>query len=103
MKLGDDRPSLGGRLSKIDQVKVLVGDHALVGQTLEIDQVGPVLFAVQNDRDVLHPISLTERERVEQLVECAESARKNDQRRSAQDEVKLAKCEITETENKAPE
>ena len=58
----------------------------------------PVLAAVEDDGNLLHPPRLAEAERVEQFVERAEAAGKDHECRRPQDEVKLAHGEVVELE-----
>ena len=43
METGNDLPRFLRRLGVVDQLQVLVGDHAFVGQELEVDHLLPVL------------------------------------------------------------
>ena len=65
---------------------------------MKVDDRVPVLAAVEDDGNLLHPPRLAQAERVEQLVERAEAAGKDDQRGRPQDEVKLPHREVVELE-----
>ena len=65
MELANDLPGLFRRFRVGDQVQILVGDHALVRQELEINDPFPVLAAKKQDRNLLHPVRLSQCQRVE--------------------------------------
>ena len=48
--------------------------NPFVGEELEVNHVLPELLAEQDDRDLLHPLSLSQCQGVEQFVECSKPA-----------------------------
>ena len=72
---------VGGRVGVMKQLEILFGNGAPLGHRLEIQHLIPVLAAVQHDADLLRQlVGLHQREDLEQLVERAEAARKDDER-----------------------
>src|SRR5580704_8157213 len=58
VKAKDCVPRFGRSLGEVDERKMLVLDHPLVGQKLEIDYALPILPAEQHDGNLLHAVSL---------------------------------------------
>src|SRR4051812_6773117 len=94
MELRNDIPGLLRCFGVVDELDVFVIDHALICEALEINHAVPILPAVQDHGDLLHAACLAKAERVEQLVERAEAARENDERRGPQHEVEFPHREI---------
>ena len=96
VKATDDLPRLLRRLGIIDQIKMLVGNHAFVGKELEVDDRVPILPPEQDDWKFLHALCLSQRQRVEQFIERAESPGKDNECFGSQQEVHLAQREVME-------
>jgi hypothetical protein len=94
----DDLPDLFGRFREIDEVEVLGGDDALVGEGGQVDDAVPEGAADEDDGNPLHLVGLDQRQRLEQLVERAESAGEGDERLGAHEEMHLAQAEVAEAE-----
>src|SRR6476620_12116327 len=75
-------------------------NDAFVRQPGKVNDRVPIGAAVENDRYVLHPFGLSQAERLKQLIERAVAAGKNYQRRSPQDEMKLAHGEVVKLKTK---
>lgn len=75
--VGNDFPRLFWRLGIINQIEMFISDHSFVSQLLKVDNTIPVTTPKKDNRDFLHPTRLPQAERVEKLVERAESARKD--------------------------
>ena len=61
VELLNDVPSFLWCFSVLKQVQVTILNHTFVGQELEVDDSVPVLFAVQDDWNVLHATGLFKR------------------------------------------
>ena len=73
-------------------------DHAFGGQIVEIDGMMPEFGAEENDRHLLHPASLHQRQRFKQFVQRAEAARESRDCLGTHEEMHLADGEIVEVE-----
>src|SRR5215471_2717042 len=72
---------VGRRVDVLQQFEVLVGDRTPLRHRPEVEHLVPVLAAIENDADLLRQlVGLHQREDFEQLVACAEAARKDHQR-----------------------
>src|SRR5262245_2971996 len=80
VKFGNDVPRFLRRFGVVDQLEIFIVDHAFIGQLLKIDYRVPILAAVEDDRNLLHPVGLTQAECVKQLIERAESTGEHDER-----------------------
>ena len=91
---------LGGLVGDRDQVQILLRDLALAQGAFAQpgDQTAPVITAHQYDREIAHLAGLDQGQRLEQLVERAESARKHDEAARVPDEHDLAGEEVVELE-----
>ena len=74
---------------------VFLVDNAFMSKKIEIDCATPIVFAHE---DLLDFSRLDEGEHLEQLVECAVSSRKGDQRFCAQEKMELAHREVMKAE-----
>ncbi len=75
-----------------------MGNHAFLGEPLEIDHARPEFLAEQQDRDGLYLAGLHQRQQLEKLVERAKAAGEHGQRTGTQQEMHLAQREIVELE-----
>ena len=101
MKLLDHIPGFLGGFTVLEKLKVLVLDDALVGQELEINDPVPVLFAVEDDRNILHSTGLTKRQGREQFIERAESTWEAHDRFGAKQKMHFPDREIIELKTHA--
>src|SRR5215831_17689498 len=92
---GDELVGLVHRIGAVEDLHVLGVDGPVADQRLEIDDLVPVAGAEEDDRQVLlHLARLPQRQYLEQLVERAEAARKDDERLREVGEPELAHEEI---------
>jgi len=63
-----------------EQLKILLGDEPVLNEPLPVDQTLPKIPSDQHDHDVFGLACLEKRQRLEQLIERAESSGKSDQR-----------------------
>lgn len=73
-------PNFLGRLSIVKQVEVLLADESVLDEPLPIDQALPKVTPNQHDQHMFCLPCLEQCQRLEQLVERAESSRESDQR-----------------------
>jgi hypothetical protein len=94
----DPLPDLFRRLGEPQELAILLVDHPLLGEEADVDGPPPVRLADEHDRNGLDLAGLHQGQGLEQLVEGAEAARKDDQRPGPQQEVQLAQGEVVEAE-----
>ena len=63
VKILDHVPRFLWRFGVLKQIQVFIADHAFVREKLEIDNFVPVLSAVKNDGNLLHPPRLSKCQR----------------------------------------
>ena len=80
MEFLDHLPGLFWRFSVLKQVQVTVLNHAFIRQELEVNDSVPVLFAVQDDRNLLHPARLPQRQGREEFIQRSKTTWETDQR-----------------------
>src|SRR5689334_17970585 len=54
MKPANLIPGFQWRFGVLNQLQMVIGDHAFVGESLKVDDPIPKLSAEENDRNVLH-------------------------------------------------
>src|SRR5690606_41805441 len=65
----------GGRVDVLEQLEVTLLDHAVTREGLEIDDLAPIAFAIEQHRDASRELSrLREHQDLAHLVERAEPA-----------------------------
>src|SRR5262249_42833373 len=90
---------LDGRIEVVEELEVFLGDRAPLRHGLKLQDLIPVLSSVEDDADLLRQlVGLGERENLEQLVERAEAAGKNDERLRQVCEPELSHEEVVELE-----
>src|SRR5690242_10291502 len=88
-----------GRIHHAKQVEVFAGDGAGVDHRLEVDDVLPILPAVDEHENFLGQLfSLGKGQNFKELVECAEAAGENDQRLGQVSEPKLPHEKVVKLE-----
>ena len=65
-------PGFFGRLHKTDEFEILTGDHAEMGQVLEVDDLIPEPAAEEDDREGVLLAGLDERQGLEEFIEGPE-------------------------------
>jgi len=73
-------PNFLGRLSILKQLKILLGDKPVLDEPLPIDQLLPKVLPNQHDHHIFGLACLEKCQRLEQLIERAESSGKGNQR-----------------------
>ena len=76
-------------LAKLEELEVGRRDHAGLEQGIEVDDAGPVRTIEADDRDVRRLAGLRQGEDLEQLIQRAEAAGKDDQGGGAHREMHL--------------
>ena len=89
-------PRALGVIGRRKQLQVLRRDHPLMSEVLEVDDLAPVLVIQQHDRNSMHFHRLHQGENLEQFVQGAKPAGKDDQRVRPHGEVEFADREIVE-------
>src|SRR5205085_3809763 len=69
------------RVNDLEQIKILLRDHARIGHRLKVNDLGPVLTAINHYKDLLcQLLCLREREDLEEFVHRAKPSGKYHQR-----------------------
>ena len=94
-----DAESLCGIVGELEQTEILARDGPPLYESVEVDDVVPILASIQQDGDApAYLARLHEREQLEQLVERAEPAGEDHQRQGGRHEPPLAHEEVVELE-----
>src|SRR5438128_312834 len=95
--IAQELESLFGRVHHLEEAEVLSGNGARVHHGLKIDQLAPVLAAINYNQDFLSQLSsLSQGENLEQFVERSKAPRKDHQRLGQIGEPKLPHEEVVE-------
>ena len=78
------RPSLLGCFNIAKQAQVALGDHPMIDQGLEIDDIFPKGAAKEHDRDRFDLACLDERQQLKHFIKSAKPARENGNATGAQ-------------------
>ena len=94
-------PAHLGSIGKAEELEIVGVDHAGFGEVIEIDRTLPKSLVEQDDgQRVVHLAGLAKGQDLEQFIERAEAAGKDDERCGAHREMHLAHREIVEAEGK---
>src|SRR5439155_14572658 len=98
----EPRERLGRRVDEVEQPEVLLRDHPVAHERREIDDLAPVARPIQEGHDRPRELAgLAEGQDLEQLVERAEAAGKDDDGAREVREPELAHEEVVELEREA--
>ena len=86
----------------MNSFEILRADHAVADQRVEVDDLAPVVGAVEQHHDLAIQLGgLLQGQDLEHLVQRAEAAREGDQRAGGVREPELAHEEVVELERQA--